>query len=222
MTVPSLFKFQGNPDFRSETLTTLEAGYRYYPASNFFLDITSFYNIYNHIFTGTMGTLFLETTFGIPHGSIPVYTDNKMAGNIMGSEVFLDYQISQWWHTSLAYTLNEVKMHLIGGSIDSATVENAEGQCPHHQVFLKSSMNFLVNTELDIGIRYVDALPELGIKSYINLDLRLGWHLSKKIRLDFIGQNLLYENFLEFIPEMDYTIHTCVQRGIYCKITWQF
>ena len=52
--------FQGDDDFRSETLIAYEAGYRVQPHERFSADLALFYNQYDHLRTIEPGTPYLD------------------------------------------------------------------------------------------------------------------------------------------------------------------
>ena len=64
-------------------------------------------------------------------------------------------------------------------------------------------------------------MDDLGeqVDSYHTLDIRLGWRLNDNIELAIVGQNLIDDHHLEFIPEFIDTAPTEVERGVYGKIT---
>ena len=99
--------------------------------------------------------------------------------------------------------------------------EYAEGQSPRHQFSLFSSMNLPGKLELSLGARHIDNLPDLDIKSYFSMDVRLGWNVLDNLEVSVAGQNLLDNHHPEFIPEFTYTIPTEVERGAYGAIAWR-
>jgi len=219
---PVMVILRGNPDFKSENLIANEIGYRFYSGDKIFFDLSTFYNTYDHLFSGK----FLEEIVmedpppqHIEAAAIPV---NQIAGYGYGCEVALDWRTCNFWQQKIGYTYTQYNMHVTEGGQDTATVANIEGQCPHHQVYIRSSINLPYRFELDFGLRYVDDLPELKIKSYWNLDCHLSHSPMKNVRISIVGQNLLHKDILEFIPELDYTVHTRSQRGIYGSITINF
>ena len=97
-----------------------------------------------------------------------------------------------------------------------------EGENPHHQISLRSSMGMPGDLEFDLWVRYADNLPSQNVGSYITLDARLGWRPHKDIEMSVVGQNLIDSDHPEFQPEMFATSLTEVERSVYGKITWQF
>ncbi|NQT26771.1 TonB-dependent receptor [candidate division KSB1 bacterium] len=222
--LPMIFGYWGNPDLRSESLIAYEIGYRHCPSNQFLLDVAAFYNDYNHLVSGNMGFIEIDPS---PYPQYYIFyatSENKIAGQIYGVETLLDYQVSKTWRIQCSYTFSKANMHYVSGGngLYINQVDNIEGQIPRHQGFLRSSMNLLKNIELDACLRYMDELPELSISDYFDLDLRLGLQISRQYQLSIIGQNLLHEHRLEFVPELSYSKNAMIQRGIFVKFNWLF
>lgn len=198
----------GNSDFKSEDLIAYELGYRIRPFVPLSVDIAAFYNDYDNLRT-------FEFT------GIQLNGDNKMEGSTFGVELAVDWRVMDTWRLAAAYTFLQMQLHVYGDSRDMFS-EGAEGENPHHQFSLRSSMDLLENLELDFWARYVDNLPTQDVGSYVSLDIRLGWKPRNNLELSVVGQNLLDSQRPEFIPEIVNTTPTEVERGVYGKITWNF
>jgi len=220
--IPLMVKLIGNPDFVSENLFANELGYRFYSGKRLFFDLSTFYNIYDHLFSGIFLPITFETSPPPTHAQAMLMTANQIAGYSTGFEIAVDWQTMDSWQQKIGYTYTDFHMHVTEGSQDAATVDNIEGQCPHRQIFLRSSIDLPLRIEFDVGIRYVDDLPELNISKYWNADCRLAWSPTNQVCFSIVGQNLLHKDLLEFIPEMDYTFYTESQRGIYGSVTIHF
>jgi iron complex outermembrane receptor protein len=65
-----------------------------------------------------------------------------------------------------------------------------------------------------------DSAAIAEVPSYIEMDMRLGWHPTDKLELAIVGQNLLHDHHFEYgIPgpgQID------IQRSVYGKITWRY
>ena len=220
--LPILLRYQGNRDFRSETLLAYEAGYRYCPSPSCLIDATLFLNQYDHLFAGKTGSLIPVIETENEYLVMPLITDNQIYGNMYGAEIFVDKHLTSRWRIQTAYSIIKAQMNLQPGAVDSNQVENLEKDNPLHQFSLRSSLNLPWNIELDINYRYIDELADMGIPDYSTLDIRLGWRPRKSLEMSVVGHNLLYDSFMEFVPELNYTLHTKVQRGVYCKVKFNF
>ena len=68
-------------------------------------------------------------------------------------------------------------------------------------------------------------LPDRGVDSYLELDLRLGWKPRPNLEISLVGQNLFDDHHPEFVTETRNqagVLATEVSRGVYGKIVWRF
>jgi iron complex outermembrane recepter protein len=205
----------GDRDFVSEELLAYELGYRLQPHPRLSLDIAAFYNVYDNL-------LSLEGP-GPPQLSpsgvvLPFVQANNFQGETYGIEVLANYRLTNWWRWQVGYSFLQAHLRPKRGSVDMISEAVAEGSSPHHKVFWRSLMNLPANVELDTALRFVDDLPSQNVRSYVALDVRLGWRPTKNLELSVIGQNLLDDRHLEFSS----VIPTEIQRGVYGKVTWRY
>jgi iron complex outermembrane receptor protein len=59
-----------------------------------------------------------------------------------------------------------------------------------------------------------------AVPSYFELDTRIGWHLSQRLELSIVGQNLLHDHHPEYGFPSPARVE--IQRGVYGKIAWQY
>ncbi|MBI5468977.1 MAG: TonB-dependent receptor [Deltaproteobacteria bacterium] len=220
--LPAILAVLGDRNYESEELIAFELGYRLRPLERLSLDLATFYNLYDNMRTLELGSASLETTPSPAHIVVPFTAANMMDGETYGVEVSADWQALDWWSVHLAYTYMEINLRLEGGSTDTTSEENVEGQSPHSQISLRSFMDLGKGLELDIWARYVDDLPDLNIESYTTLDARLSWKPRKDLEISVIGQNLLDKSHREFAPELINILATEVERSVYGKLTWRF
>lgn len=212
----------GNPDFKSEGLIAYEIGCRFYSGRKIFFDLSTFYNVYNHLFSGQLPPVVTAELIPIPHLKATLMTANQITGCGYGYEAALDWQTSDCWQQRIGYTFTKLDVHLIEGSQDTGTVENIEGQCPLHQLYIRSSLDLPYRIEMDFGLRYMDDLSELDIKAYWNADCRIAWKPVNNVCISMVGQNIFHADILEFIPELDYSFYTKSQRGVYGSVSIHF
>ena len=75
------------------------------------------------------------------------------------------------------------------------------GNDPSYEAFLRSRLDLWRGVELDVALRLIDDLPEPGVPEYVELDARLGWHVSDAVEVWVAGANLLHEQHQESIPD---------------------
>jgi len=220
--MPALVTLAGDRDFDSEELIAYELGYHVQATSRLYVDIATFYNVYDNLRTVEPGTPFLEISPTSAHIVQPTVADNKMDGETYGVELMVDWRALDWWRLQGAYTYLQMQLHTDEDSGDIYTL-NLEGLSPHHQLSLRSSMDLPKELELDMWVRYVDNLPYQNVGSYFNLDLRLGWKPHKNLELSIVGQNLLDNHHPELLKsEGEMSLSSEVERSVYVKITCWF
>jgi iron complex outermembrane receptor protein len=208
---PGLVPVTGTDGFESETLIAYEAGYRLEPARWLQFDWAAFYNVYDDLRT-------IEPPQPPPG---PATGDNLMDGESYGFEFVTRWQPKDWWRIEGQYTLLLLALHRQSASNDPVA-ESPEGTSPQQQIALRSRMDLPGRIELDLGVRYVDELPSLGIRSYIVMDARLAWHATASLELSVVGQSLFERDHPEFASSFIGTPLSEVEQGVYGKITWKF
>jgi iron complex outermembrane receptor protein len=206
----------GNRAFESEELTAYELGYRASPHERWALDLTAFYNVYDHL-----RTIEPRPPPPPPPVVIPFSVDNLMFGETYGAEAEVHWQAARWWRWSASYSYLQMQLHLDDRSRDTVS-QAAEGESPHHQFALRSSMDLPRQVQLDGTVRYVDSLPRQRTPSYLVADVRLAWKARKNLEFAIVGQNLLDRQHPEFATSVINTQPTEVEQSVYGKLTWRF
>ncbi len=214
--VPPFFVLlTGGDDFDSETVVAHEVGLRTQVTDTILISIAGFYNEYARIRSTSLDPVTL----------FPLFFENNVKGETWGTELDVNYQISQWWRLHGGYTFLEENIRVRRGRFDFNNALN-ETADPNHQFSLRSSMNLQKDVELDASFRWVDKLPSnnsgtrVFVPSYPELDIRLGWRPNKELELSIVGQNLLHKSHPEFgIPGPG---RAEIERGVYGKIAWRY
>lgn len=209
----------GGPDFASEILLAYELGYRAQLGPKVVTSIAAFYNDYSDLRSLTPGPP------GFPKFGFPLVFHNNLEGETYGVEFSATYQVFDWWRLRGGYNLLKEHIRVKPGQVDFSNALN-ETADPEQQCSLRSSMDLPKNLELDAALRWVDTLhnnngPTPGtVPSYFELDVRLGWHLTKNFELSLVGQNLLHDHHPEYgFPD---ATRAEVGRSIFGKITWRY
>ncbi len=204
---PAPFQINGGPNFTSEKLIAYEIGYRAQPVPHASLSISTFYNVYDDLRSIEPG----------PGGAPPFVLSNKMEGYTYGVETWVNYRVLDWWRLSAGYNYLKEKLGFKAGSGDSNIA--AAGNDPAHQFSARSAMNLPHNLEWDAALRVIGALPSPNVSSYVTLDTRLGWTVSKGVELSLIGYNLLDHDHPEFGAA---PIRSELARAFYARIVWMY
>ena len=211
---------RGRGDFDSEKLLAYEAGYRIVPQKRFSLDVAAFYNVYKDLRTTRPGApesgeeLFHTKDIKI----IPLDIKNQYHEDAYGVEITGTVQLTDWWKTSASYSWLKMNLHTKKRVFNMEVLEDS---VPRNQFSLKSYMDLPHNLQFDTLLFYVDSLPDLHIRGYTRLDLRLGWNPIKDISLSFKLQNLLDNQHQEY-RSIGNLIASEVPRSFYGKVTWHF
>jgi iron complex outermembrane receptor protein len=198
----------GNNEFQSETLTDYELGTRIQPSDRLSFSISVYYDNYNDIKT-------VEIT---PVVFFPLTWGNNLRGHSYGVEAWGNYQLTDWWRLSASINdLNESFDFRPGATAPFLGMAQI-GDDAKYSSALRSSMNLGPAVTFDADLRYVSALPDPRVPSYIELNANVGWKISDALRLSLSGFNLLHPSHLEFPSAEAYA----VPRSFAVDLQWQF
>jgi len=206
--LPPLLK--GDSSFISETVVAYELGWRYEPIENLSVSLATFYNVYDDVRSAEPGP---------PPFFIPITIGNDVKGNTYGVELSATYQLTSWWNLRGGYTYLRKDLSVKPGTVD-LNHATAESDDPESQLLIQSNVKLPGRVEFGTVVRYVDKLPQPYVSAYTGLDMRIGWELSKVIELSVVGQNLLDNQRIEFIPASPAPRE--IERSIYGKIVCRF
>ncbi|MDB5396664.1 MAG: TonB-dependent receptor, plug [Rhodospirillales bacterium] len=174
-------------DFQSEKLDAYELGYRGQISSSASISISTFYNVYNDLRS-------LEFS---PGGSLPIMFANGMEGNTYGLEIWGKYQVQDWWRLAGGFNWLHKNLHFKPGSSGLGGIAIA-GDDPTYQLSVQSAMKLSDQVTLNLDLRNIGALPNPASPSYVELDARIIWAVSKSTEISLAGSNLLHPHHLEF------------------------
>ena len=205
----------GGKDFQSETVLAFEAGCRAQLGKHLLGSVSFFYNEYNDIrsLRPTAGTF------------LPLLFANDLEGETHGLEMAIKWDLQKWWRINAGYTLLNTNLHVRPGGVDLNNALN-ENSDPQNQIALGSSMDLPGGLALDTQLRWVDTLHNNNsgtvgtVPSYLDLNVRIGFHLSDNIEFSLVGQNLLNGHHVEFgTPGIN---RVEIRRSIFAKIAWRY
>ncbi len=212
----------GSERFESEVVNAYEAGYRWRARENLSFDLAVFHNIYDQLYSispqpGPDGVNF---QFG-----------NGMEGDSSGVEVAVDWQAASWLSLALSYSWLTQDLEVDDPAAIAGMADLLEGTSPAHQASLRSGISLAEHWQLNLWLRYVDAITCLDstnlvggaipIDSYFLFDANLIWTPTKNLEVMLAGQNLLEPSRLQYALEVA-TPPTEIERGVYAKLTWRF
>jgi iron complex outermembrane receptor protein len=188
----------GDGKFTSETLLGYNAGYRSLITRSFSLDLTVFFNQYDHLLSLEPGAPFTENDQGTQATIYPFTNGNGLKGTTAGVEIAADWKPEAWWRLESSWSWMRMDLHTLPTSLDTTTVGQDEGASPHHQAQFQSYFDLSRNFEFSVTFRYVGALPSFLVSGYETGDARIAWRPVKHVEFSVTGRNLLQPRHFEY------------------------
>lgn len=201
------FFIEGNREFESEEVITLELGYRRSLTEKLSLDGTLFLNDYDQL-------------RGVDYTGSPPQNpriENSREGNGRGIEVLLHYTASPTWAMYLGGSFFELNLDAKDGFNDP-NIANEDENDPRVQSFVRSVWQS-GRLSWDGTLRHIETIEDQGTPSYTELDMRIAWQLKEGLELALVGSNLLDDEHLEYGNEQT---GTRIKRSVHATATWSF
>jgi iron complex outermembrane recepter protein len=212
----------GNPKAESEHIIAYETGYRAQPYERLSIDVSTFFNRYDHLISLEPGPEQFEPSPAPARFVIPLVFKNLMYGTTEGVEVAANLKITNRWTLSPGYSFLEMHLHTKSASQDTSSVPDYQGSNPQHQAQLRSHMEMSHGLAWDAAAYFVSALPFQQVASYTRIDSQLSWKLAERGEFSLVGQNLLRDHHLESLDAVTLVNSSLVKRSAYAKFTWRF
>jgi len=212
ITDPTQLTNIGNKGLDSEELIAYEIGYRIQPTQKMSVDISTFYNDYSKLFTGTFGT---GTFIAGPTFFQPLFASNNTTASSLGYEVSTKIDVTRNWQVAGSYSYIDLIFDPKGDPAFSYANN------PKHQFNIRSTYLFPYNIEMTNALYYVDTLSAVNIPSYYRFDTKLSYEIMKGVEASLVGQNLLAHQHKEF-SNFFYQNSTEIGRSIYGNVTFRF
>jgi iron complex outermembrane receptor protein len=174
--------FLAPADFRTETLTAWELGYRANPSPRMSFSVNVFHNVYDD----------LRTVSITPATILPLTFTNHGEATTWGVEAWGNYDVSPTWRLSAGVSTLTKDYEL---SPDDISGMASVGDDPDYQVLVRSQHDLTDAVELDLQLRAVDDLA--AVDGYVEADARLGWRLTDQLELSLTGRNLIENRRVE-------------------------
>jgi iron complex outermembrane receptor protein len=200
------FIIQGGPNFKSETGNSFDIGYRAQPRSWLTVSLTGFYTQLDNLRGGVPA----------PGG---VFIGNTVEGRTTGLEAWALLQVTERWR--LMAGLLELHQDLKGKNGDGQLGAVAGlGNDPRHTVKARSSYRFGDSVDFDVDWRYVSSLSYLTtVPAYAATDLRLAWHVNRRLELSIRGTNVFDPRHVEFD---EHGFPAEIPRATYAQVRWSY
>lgn len=212
----------GNPQFQPEHVLAYEAGFRAQPNGRVSIDVSTFFNRYDHLESHEMGPETFQPSPAPARFAIPILFGNLMYGTTEGGEISTNLKLTDRWTLSPSYAFLEMHLHTQPSSQDTFSVPEYEGSSPQHQAQLRSHVELSHGLSWDASAYFVSALPVQGVASYTRIDTQLKWKFAERAEFDLVGQNLLQDHHLESLDAITLVNSSLIKRSAYAKFTWSF
>jgi iron complex outermembrane recepter protein len=184
-----------------------------------YVDVASFYNVYNDL--EGYGPAGLAES-GTPPNEDLFFTlpyANVIKGHTDGIEIAPDWKVADWWHLRGSYSYLHMSLTDMPGYTDvGGLLSTYIGSSPSHLATFQSQFNLPKHFEFDPTYRYSSQLPEFGVHPYSTADVRFGWQAGEGFDFSIVGQNLTRPNHAEFGGDPGPLVG--IKRAVYGKITW--
>ena len=213
--LPLKIAFVPNDDFKSERLVAYEFGYRNQISQTVSLDIAAFHNDYDDLQTLTDQNLEIVINNQVPpHVLFPIKFTNYQRGQTYGVETALNWTATENLKLGLSYSTLRMDLTATG------PIREGIGRVdPEQQAGAKIFWTINNSWTLDSQVTYVDELPGMKVDSYTRLDINLGGRLTKSLRVNLVGQNILEKRHREFGEVGDLNLAE-IERSVFAKLTW--
>ena len=189
---PLFGRVKGQSDFKSETLIANEVGYRFKPAFHFSADLSIFYNYYDRLRVGGIGSTYLMGTVEKPYIEQVLLMLNQMKCRSFGFEEVVEWHPSQDIRLRLFYSYIKLDFQydedlLIDGQV---IADYTDEKSPDHQLGIWLGWHLKPSLKLDIIGHYQTANPEINDPLNTHLNMRLFWQIDKKFAVSWVAWNL--------------------------------
>lgn len=203
----------GNHDLEAEQLIAYELGYRVQPTERLSFDLATFYNDYDKLIVFEPGAPFLSVGGDL---IVPLTAENLTQGHAYGAELAAEWAARDDTRLKASYSYIDLVVD------DSPNRQSTQGdEVPQNQLRLRVEHDLTENTDLAIGLMYVDSLKAGNIDSYFRTDCRFEWRPSANLRLTLGVQNLFHDGQVEAGPAQ-FSASTESRTAAYLKATWSY
>jgi iron complex outermembrane receptor protein len=210
----------GTHGLSPEELMAYEVGYRFSPIKRLSVDLSLFYDDYDHL-TGTQSLTPTFVSTPSPHLFIPVGWTNNLEAQSYGGELAATWNVTDKWRLTGSYSF--LSMHVsVNGPDNGGRGGFDRGASPEHQAQLRSYYNLTRNLQLNTAIFYVSPLSEGHIPAQLRVDANIDWQIRDNLDLMVGVQNLIDNHHPEFPGTHSYFVPTELPRTFFAELTYRF
>jgi iron complex outermembrane receptor protein len=212
----------GNAAFDSDTVLTYEAGYRWMPDANLFVDLSLFYSEYDKLY---------DFRTDITPTGVDLVFINGVQGESYGLELAVNWKARPWLSFALAYSYMQKDLWSDHPDKTPLPPGYLHASSPAHILSLRSSIDLSDAWQLNFWVRAVDSFECLitspqppsttKVDEYITMDANLLWKPVDGVEVTLGARNLTGGSELEYVSELALP-PTGIDRSVYAKLLWRF
>lgn len=217
---PAAVASTGNLRLDSEDLTAYEIGYRFQPFDRLSLDLSAYYNNYDHL----IGLEALTPFTGlppVPHEVIPFQFANNTKGQAYGTELAATWNVTDNWKLIGSYSLLELQLQATSAGTQMANLQTLQNGSPEHQVQLRSYYNITRNLQFNALGFFVSHLAEGNIPAYFRADANIDWSPVDRLHV-MVGVQNIFDNHHPESASNGFFVASEMPRTFFARLTYQF
>ena len=193
-TPTTVVRFEGNEEFRSEELISVDLGYRGELGRTVSADLSLFHGWYDGLRTTHPLAPYMEDGLRIQ----PVTIGNDSEGRSWGGTLAINWRPVSPVLVRASYSRLEMRVTADADAAPGSSLTVNPGFNPEHFGSVGAFVTLPSNLELHLLGRYFGELPSPLVDDYAELGARLGWHARPDLSIALRGENLLSARHPEF------------------------
>lgn len=204
---------------KAEIVDSLEAGIRQRVNAQLSVDLAAFVSDYSGLSSlVTQPPQAVSPTLVV----VPVGNNNGASARTHGFEIAADWQVTPHWQIQPHYARLYLRNPRLSDPALSQLQDQWEGSVPRDRASLRSSWTWGRGHQFDVWLKYTSSMRNPAVPAYTALDLRYAWRIGRHVTMALIGQNLLDQRHLEFVPDTLPMQPTEIGRSLMIKGAWRF
>lgn len=217
---PTFVRLLPDPTFEPEALVAYEMESRVRPAKQLYVTVSGFDNALSNILSTDLEAPFIESDPAAPTREIlPVTFGNGLHGESYGGEVTADYRPVPWWRWTGNDSYLRINLAKNPGDTDVASLSLDEGQSPHHQFSVQSSVDLPGQVSFDCRVWYESALVAGPVPAFTTSTVRVGWQMRPDVTIAVVADNLNAAHHLEWANGPFASVE--IQRSVAVNVVWR-
>jgi iron complex outermembrane receptor protein len=216
---PALYaRLVGDPAIRSESLVSVEAGYRVLVGGSAYLDVAAFTHQYTGIVALGAPAIDVPTRGDLTYGRVTFPFANALDGPARGLEIAPSATIAPGVQVRGSYSFLSLDLARRNGVPDTGFSQLLQTGSPRHQVVAQGLLT-RGQVEITPTYRFVSDRAAGAIAAYHELDVPMQWTINPAWTLSVVGQNLLHDHHAEWARDPGPTVE--IRRAVYVGATWR-